>query len=121
MDEGSWADLKVEGLERALLKLDELESRLESARMTLPDADLVRDEFRNGIALARHACHLGIARIEAGRVEVSQLKEEERAELAVELEPIITEFRRLWLIRNRPGGLDDSAGRFEALLAAYKN
>jgi hexosaminidase len=120
MDQSPWTDLKVEGLQRAIQKLDALEAQLNQARMGHSDSQLVLDEFRNGIALARHACHLGIARLEAGRVEVPQLSSEARAVLARELEPTIAEFKRLWLIRNRPGGLQDSAGRFESLLASYK-
>jgi len=41
-------------------------------------------------------------------------------ELADELEGIIAEFKLLWLIRNRPGGLADSVARFEKILKFYK-
>ena len=120
MEAVPWNALEVAGLERAIGSLDELEVRLEEADSALPDAEVVVGEFRNGIALARHASHLCAARLAAGRVEVPQLPAEARAELAAELEPILTEFRRLWLLRNRPGGLEDSVGRFERLLASYK-
>jgi exonuclease VII small subunit len=121
MEAVPWNALEVAGLERAIGSLDELEARLEEADSALPDAEVVVGEFRNGIALARHASHLCAARLAAGRVEVPQLPAEARAELAAELEPILTEFRRLWLLRNRPGGLEDSVGRFERLLASYKS
>jgi hypothetical protein len=35
--------------------------------------------------------------------------------LRAELSSLIEEYRRLWLLRSRPGGLRDSAGRFEAI------
>jgi len=120
MNEDPWTESTVEGFERALDRLNDLEARLEEARMSIDEADLVLDEFRNGIALARHACHLAVSRIEAGRAVVSELPDEARRKLAADLEPIVEEYRRLWLIRNRPGGLEDSAGRFENLLAQYK-
>jgi hexosaminidase len=40
--------------------------------------------------------------------------------LTGELEEIVGEYRRLWLARNRPGGLADSAGRMERLLTMYQ-
>jgi hypothetical protein len=117
----SWDRLTVEGLEQTKQKLEDLERRLKEASMLTRDAALVLDEFRNGIALSRHACNLGIARLQADGAEISGIPIEKRRELAGELEPIITDFRRIWLIRNRPGGLEDSAGRFENLLAQYKS
>ena len=32
----------------------------------------------------------------------------------------MTEFRDIWLARNRPGGLDDSLIRMERMLAEYE-
>jgi hypothetical protein len=43
-----------------------------------------------------------------------------RATLAAELRPLIAEHRRLWLARNRPGGLEDSVSWLEHLLACYE-
>ncbi|GAB4574209.1 MAG: hypothetical protein Kow0077_19610 [Anaerolineae bacterium] len=40
--------------------------------------------------------------------------------LAEELDALIEEYRRIWLVRNRAGGLADSAGRLERLLALYR-
>ena len=113
--------LTVEGFGRAKEKLADLEGQLENASMQIPDAALVLEEFRNGIALSRHACNLGIARLQADGAEISGLPIEKRRELAGELEPIISEYKRIWLLRNRPGGLEDSAGRFDRLLDQYKS
>ena len=41
-------------------------------------------------------------------------------ELADELRSIMVEHRRLWLARNRPGGLNDSAVQLEKLLNDYE-
>ena len=43
-----------------------------------------------------------------------------RQQLAAELEPIIDAHRRLWLARNRPGGLPDSVAWLEHLLECYR-
>jgi hypothetical protein len=45
---------------------------------------------------------------------------EKKAELEKELKPLIDQHKKLWVVRNRPGGLDDSAGKMENLLKAYK-
>ena len=41
--------------------------------------------------------------------------------LADELEPLIDDYRQVWLARNRPGGLDESAARFSRLLELYRS
>jgi hypothetical protein len=35
------------------------------------------------------------------------------------MQALIGEYRQLWLARNRPGGLEDSAGRLERARADY--
>jgi len=42
------------------------------------------------------------------------------ADLAEDMSGIIPEFRSLWLARNRPGGVAESAGRLEAALDDYR-
>ena len=42
-------------------------------------------------------------------------------ELAADLEPLIETHRRLWLARNRPGGLEDSVAWLEHLLDCYRS
>jgi hypothetical protein len=44
----------------------------------------------------------------------------ERQRLARELDPLIDEHRRLWLARNRPGGLDESASWLERVAALLR-
>ncbi len=91
--------------------------------------------------LYRHALHLWAARIRAHGTAVAKrelssdaevwprrsidaeyaaLPAPDRAALAADLAPLVDDFRRLWLTRDRPGGLHDSTGRFERLLAVYR-
>ncbi len=77
---------------------------LSDARMACADRDLIAAEFRNAAAMLRHACHRGVALLD-GRTPSTD-----------ELPAIITEHRRLWLARNREGGLKDSVQRLERLL-----
>jgi hypothetical protein len=67
------------------------------------------------------ACHFGIARLEAGEgSKVSVIPRERRIELAQQLANLIARHRDIWLQRNRPGGLDDSAARLEMTLALLR-
>ncbi len=117
---GRAAGVTAEGLRRAEAHIERAMARLPGARMSRPDADLIVDEFRLAASLLRHACRLGLARLEAGGETVADLPAATRAALGGELEMLIEDYRRIWLARNRPGGLEDSAGRLERLLALYR-
>ena len=77
-----------EGLLAAEAAIDRAISPLRQAKVK----PLIKDEFANAAAMLRIACA-------KGRNE------------AVDATPIIMEHRRLWLARNRPGGLEDSLRR----------
>jgi hypothetical protein len=70
---------------------------LDRALMDRPDAALVRDELANTVRLLLAACDRGLGS-------------------AVEARTILAEYRRLWLARNRVGGLHESAGTLAAAL-----
>ena len=118
--ESDWPGLTVEGLERTQEYVDRAIAPLSQARMARPDAELIADEFRHAAALLRHACRLGIARLQTESGEIAAIPLETRRALASELKEIVAEYRRLWLARNRPGGLADSVGRMERLLTLYR-
>ena len=61
--------------------------------------------------MARYACRLGRLRLGVEAMSAS--------DLTADIRQIIEEHHRLWLARNRPGGLDDSARRLEPLLKEY--
>jgi hypothetical protein len=68
--------------------------------MDLPDAALIRDEYALTVRLLLLACDRA-----AGK----------NAGMNERLAAIIEEYRRLWLARNRVGGLADSVRRLQAL------
>jgi hypothetical protein len=137
--------LSAEGLERTEAYIESTLKQMDGARMGRPDGDLVKEEFANAAGLSIHACHVGEARLKAVgnrvadvpsrtlwthhhtdelpahvREEISAMPSGTRRRLADELGPLIEEYRRLWTARSRPGGLDDSVTRWEAMLAAYR-
>ncbi|HEV8111302.1 MAG TPA: family 20 glycosylhydrolase [Planctomycetota bacterium] len=103
--------LSAEGLARARASVAASRARLGEARGDRPDAELVVAEMRWAADVLLFACSFGIARLAtppgalAGAIPVAA-----RRRLAAELGPLLAEQRRLWLLRNRPGGLEESAG-----------
>ena len=75
---------------------------LANARMQRSDATVIHDEFTNAGRLLRYACDRG--------------QSAPAKQLASQLREIISEHRRLWLARNRPGGLPDSCRVLEKRL-----
>ena len=61
--------------------------------------------------MLRHACRHGAWELDGRRGDAG--------ELARAVRGIIEEHRRLWLARNRPGGLPDSVRRLEECLNLY--
>ncbi len=110
-----------DGLQKTIAYIDAVMAQLPNARMARADAHVVKREFEMTAALMKFACRLGIARIESGYGSINRIPAEKRLALADELESLVPEFRQLWLERNRSGGLKDSAGRFENLVATLRN
>jgi hypothetical protein len=118
-----YADLRTltkAGLEKTSEYIDRVMAPLGKSAMEVRDAQLIKDELTCAANLLRHACRLGIARIEAPEKKIGNIPAMRRAELAAELEQILDEYQRLWLLRNRPGGLADSVAVFAPLLKCYQ-
>ncbi len=78
--------------------------------------DLLRRELEWLAGMLRFACRLGRARLAHGGEEtVANLPAAERRALANEIGRRSEELAPLWLARCRPGGLDDSRARLEAV------
>ena len=112
--------LTAHGLGDAADYIDQVISSMPDASMSRVDSGLISDEFRLGASMQKHACRLGQALVNTGGKNVSEIGRGERKKLADELGPIVEEFRRLWLLRSRPGGLSHSAGLLERLLGYYR-
>ena len=100
-------------LRQTLTAIDQVMAPLSSTRMARADADLICHEYENTARIMRHACRRALLAIEGASAV-------ERAALAADLGEFLLEYRALWLARARPGGLDDSAARFERMLADYQ-
>ena len=106
--------VSADDLRRTLAAVDAAVAGLDTGRIGRPDAGLIAEELSQTAALLRHACRRGLLWKEEPD------SAEPHRELSDELRALIAEQRRLWLARNRPGGLEDSIARFEAALADYR-
>ena len=112
----SWVGPKPAELRAALKVIDTAVARMQKARMTRLDADLILREFANAARMAQHG---------AGRILLAQEKDPAKArarkrELRASLAVLAREHDRLWHARNRPGGYADSAKRLANLSNDYK-
>ncbi len=87
-------------------------SPLDSSRMQREDAQLIEDELRNNAKMVLAGCLRGRLRVQ-GDAKPSP-------DLTALLSQTIEEHRRLWLSRNREGGLPDSVGRLEVPMQASR-
>jgi hexosaminidase len=121
METGKIRDLDETRLEKTLARIDELMSRLPGSKMGCADSIQVENEIMFGSALLKHACYLGRSRIRSGCTAhtAAELPEDDRTWLAGNMTRLIEDHKRVWLARNRPGGLADSAARLESVLDVY--
>lgn len=107
-------DVKPEEYDAAEAVIRKALVDLEKTQMTVPDAQLIKDEYTNACRMLLLGC--AMARI---RYDIRDGKDVSAAKAAAkkELEAIIAEHDRLWLARNRMGGLVDSRKRLEDRLA----
>jgi hypothetical protein len=119
LDSPNLKDGTIENLTKTIESIETLLKDLDQVKMKHPDARLIIDEVRNDAAIAIHFSRIGMARIQSQSASISTIPDDLKKELAQDIDPIIPEFRRLWLQRNRPGGLDQTAGVFENLLKVY--
>jgi hypothetical protein len=113
------AGVTQQTLESTLRYVERVSEPLLRARPGSAEGELSARELGWASDLLCFACRLGILRCSLqDRDALGTLPLEQRAELAGELRELIARHRTLWLARNRPGGLEDSASRLEATLRA---
>jgi len=88
------------------------------AKPRRPDGALITEELRAGAAVVGLMCRDARARLE-GDGWLASIPESRRRELVAELGQLIDTHHRLWLARNRPGGLNDSLAWLDHLHDCY--
>jgi hypothetical protein len=107
-------------------ELAAVNAALATARVTVDraqsrraDAAELVDEVHWTIDVLELATDDALARL-AGDGTLASIPEEQRLPFAARLDALTDRHRKLWLARNRPGGLPDSAAWLENLAAAYR-
>jgi len=109
----------VKSLEKTIKKINDLTAQLSNSDMQCDDAKQIIAEIKIGTALANHGYKMAIIRLKTKSEKVEDIPEKYRKKLAAELQKIIPEYKKIWLKRNRKGGLNDSIRNLENLLNAY--
>jgi hypothetical protein len=111
----AYPGLTLAAFERSLTSVEETTAAMQGAKMAHPDANLIHDEFALTIEMLRHACKRGMLAFETDAARVSALKDD----LSVSLSHLLEDHQRIWLMRNRSGGLTTSTARLEKLKEDY--
>jgi len=72
---------------------------------------LLADELQHALDASRLAAARAVARRYKGG-----LSAENRAQLAILADHVLNDHKRLWMIRSRPGGLDESAAHYQRII-----
>ena len=107
------ASIPVENYYHALDAIDEAAYPLAESLCIRSDAELLIAEFELTVHMLKHAVHRGL--LAAG------VQGYNKASLRRDLSEIIDDYRHIWLLRNRPGGLSDSLARLERSRRDYIN
>ncbi len=130
---GKLGQLTEKNLALTLHYIDEATSRLSQARLPSfqptpelamtdtplysPTPELIVEELHWVARMLRLACEIGMARMRAGwEKPLDALPHKRKKNLAQTYGELLEEYRGLWLKRNRPGGLVDSARRMERMV-----
>jgi hexosaminidase len=112
--------LSKKGLIDAHKEIETALEILKSANPNIKDSTILNDELMLASQLSIHAINLGLARLDAPNKATENIPNEVKMNLYSDLKPLIERHRKLWIVRNRPGGLDDSANKLEEILKYYK-
>ncbi|HEV8247645.1 MAG TPA: family 20 glycosylhydrolase, partial [Polyangiaceae bacterium] len=104
-----------ETLERAKEHVVRVAGSLNGAGKDRSEASVASGEFSWAARLLSFSCDLGQARLgqSSELCPIAALAPERRKLLAEQLGGLIDEHHKIWLSRNRPGGLSDSVARLE--------
>lgn len=112
-------EITVANLRKTEAAIDSALKILHKAEPQCADSKIVIDEIEQACSLAKHSLHLGIERMQVKSYQTADIPMAKRQKLAHELQKIIDNHKKLWIIRNRPGGLQDSAGRMQKIHDFY--
>ncbi len=115
---GATRGLTTDDLDGVEATLDDVTTATVRAEPRRVDGGLLLDEVRATVGVLRLCCRDARLRL-AGDGSLASVGPADRAGLGAELDGVISEHRRLWNERFRPGGLEDSVAWLDHLGACY--
>jgi len=88
-------------------------NKLDDAKPKSIDGQIAIQEMKAAAKLADWGCRFVEARLKAPEQDIYQMSVKSRKRFAEQLNDIAQEHRQTWILRNRPGGLDDSVARMD--------
>ncbi len=113
--------LNKAGLLAAQKDIEKGLEELQNAKPTSVDGKTIITEMKQASKLALFGIQLGLARLDAKNKATKNISKRKRQELAHQLSAIIETHKTTWLLRNRPGGLQDSTKKLQDLVDYLKN
>ena len=107
--------LNEKGLLAAQLEIEKGLTLLEKAQPASADGHIILKEVAQASNLALFGIQLGLERLKAKGMSTKNIPNKTKQVLAADLENLIESHKNLWVVRNREGGLKDSAGKLEDL------
>lgn len=112
-------EIKLENMYSSLELLDRALDSLKNSSMQGVDRELTIEEVAHGVSILKHSCNMIIAKLESGDKGLEYIDENVLQNLRNDMKIIIENHNKLWIKRNRIGGLADSSEKFEKILLAY--
>lgn len=108
-------EMNKPGLLAAENEIDRGLQTLAKAQPQCLDYKIILQETIQAASLAKFGIHLGLARLDAPGNKTKNIPIATKQKLAAELKVLIENHKKLWLLRNRPGGLQDSSEKLQDL------
>ncbi len=100
-------------IHNTLERLADYRAMLDKSQLSRPDSALIYQEIDLTIRMMEHACRRGLTIFGRGNYNHPQQR-------LRELSSIKADFKRIWMERNRIGGLTESLDRFNIISQEYK-
>ncbi len=84
------------------------------------DSAIVVNELLHAAHMAKHGILLGVERLKAPKKATENIPRAELESLIVDMDDIIKTHQKIWILRNREGGLDDSVEKLTKLKEHYE-
>lgn len=110
-EDSSDKKITIHALKNSLDFIQGIADNIHKFNSSRNDKYLIKRELSLTIDLLIHSCMRGLYALNSSKSSTTKLK--------IDLQRIISEYKEIWLLRNRPGGLSDSVGYFEHTLNDY--